>query len=65
VEYKIYSGKGVGTTGECRKTTQVKPDQKNGTPPEKKGAGAEQYASQEETSILQHSFPIKQQQHTV
>jgi hypothetical protein len=46
----------VEKTGECRKTTQVKPDQKNGVAPKNKGAGAEQYASQEETSNLQHSF---------
>ena len=39
-------------TGEYRKRKQVKPDQRNGNPPENKGAGAEQYASQEETSIL-------------
>lgn len=49
-------------TGEYRKAREVQSDQKNGKPPEKKGAGAEQYASQEETSIL-HS-PIKQQQYT-
>lgn len=43
-------------TGEYRTTTQAKPDQKNRVAPENKGAGAEQYASQEETSTLQQSF---------
>lgn len=40
----------MGKTGQYRKTTQATPDQKNGVAPGNKGAEAEQYASQEETS---------------
>lgn len=50
-------------TGAYRKTTQVKPDQTNGVAPKNKGAGAEQYASQEETSQITTFVPSKQQQY--
>ena len=50
--------------GEYGRTRQEKPDQKNGVAPGNKGAGAEQDASQEETSKSTTIVPIKQQQHT-
>ena len=56
MEYNKYSGRSAEKTGVYRKKTQERPDRKDGGAPGNKGAGAKQYASQEETSKLQPSF---------